>query len=359
MNTNSDQSATSSPPSPLLTHSLPTHDSSVPSVLRAWCVLVVQSFQRHWRVRQMGWISLGLLGLVVFWVTLITERDGWNLANQRARRASGSYRQESERLLPTHRYRIAAGDEPTARQLWPHEVPNPLNPTEDSLRSLILSVPHAAITSEKFLRDWGFMTYSRWVVHLVFMGFVLPLFTLSYASGAFGSDRESRSLVWLMTRPIPRSGIYLAKFVGTLPWCLAFGLGGFAAVCLAGGSLGRESLARYWPAVAMATIAFASLFHLVGAIFRRPVVVGLVYVFFFEAVVAALPGSLKLLSLTFYARSLMYNEAATAGYPVEMLPAMTQAVSNETAWAVLAAATVGITLAGMWLFARSEYRDDV
>jgi hypothetical protein len=123
--------------------------------------------------------------------------------------------------------------------------------------------------------------------------------------------------------------------------------------------LGREALARYWPAAAMATLAFAALFHLVGAVFRRPVVVGLVYVFFFEAVVAALPGSLKLLSLTFYARSLMYNEAAGAGYPVEMLPSMAAAVSSQTAWWVLSAATVGITALGMWLFARAEYRDDL
>jgi hypothetical protein len=136
-------------------------------------------------------------------------------------------------------------------------------------------------------------------------------------------------------------------------------MGGFLAVCLAGGPLGREALVRYWPAATMATLAFASLFHLVGAVFRRPVVVGLIYVFFFEAVVAALPGSLKLLSLTFYARSLMYNEAAAADYPVEMLPAMTAAVSSATAWAVLVSATVALTLLGMWLFARSEYRDDV
>jgi hypothetical protein len=306
----------------------------------------------------MGWVSLGLLGIVVFWVALVTERGGWNLADQRARRSFGSYRQESERLLPTNRYR-ALGDEAKSKQLRPYEVPNPFNPTEDALRSLLLSVPHAVMTSERFLHEWGFMTYSRWVIHLVFFGFVLPLFTLSYASGAFGTDRESRSLVWLMTRPIPRGGIYLAKFVGTLPWCLAFGMGGFAAVCLAGGPLGREALARYWPAALMATLAFAALFHLVGAIFRRPVVVGLVYVFFFEAVVAALPGSLKLLSLTFYSRSLMYNEAAAADYPVEMLPAMTTAVSSQTAWAVLAVATLGITVLGMWLFARSEYRDDV
>ena len=125
----------------------------------------------------------------------------------------------------------------------------------------------------------------------LFVGFVLPLFTLSYASGAFGTDRESRSLVWLMTRPIPRGGIYLAKFLGTLPWCVAFGLGGFVAVCMAGGAPGREALALYWPAAAVGTVAFASLFHLVGALFRRPIVIGLVYVFFFETVVAALPGS--------------------------------------------------------------------
>lgn len=343
-------------------------DTNRQSALRAWCVLVGHSFGRHWRVRQMGWISLGLLALVVVWVALITERGAWNLADQRARRAAGSNRDEAERLRPGNRY-LAFGNvilpqpdalkEARGDRLQPHEIPNPLNPTEDAFRSLVLAVPRAVVQSPKFLHDWGFMTYSRWVIHLIFLGFVLPLFTLTYASGAFGTDRETRSLMWLMTRPIPRSGIYLAKLVGTLPWCLMFGAGGFVLVCCAGGPHGREALVRYWPAALMATVAFAALFHLIGALFRRPVVVGLVYVFFFEAVIAALPGSLKLLSLTFHARSLMYNEAAGAGYPVELLPAMSAAVTSTTAWWVLGSATVGITLLGMWLFARSEYRDDV
>ena len=187
---------------------------------------------------------------------------------------------------------------------------------------------------------------------------MLPLFTLSYGTAAFGTDRESRSLVWLMTRPIPRSGIYLAKFFGALPWCLLFGLGGFVALCLAGGEYGSKALAMYWPAAAIGAVAFSALFHLIGAIFRRPVVVGLVYVFFFEALVGSLPGSLKLLSLTFYARSLMYNAAEAAGYPAGMLE-VSQAVSSTTAWAVLVFATIAFTCVGMWLFARSEYRDDV
>lgn len=381
-----------------------TPHSTAPSAARAFAVLVVQSFQRHWRVRQMGLISAGLLAVVVIWVAFATRSGAWDATQLRARRTVTTMNgprptvaREAERQSRDARYRqldlelqAAFADaknptEPPASELAPHEVPNPLNPTEDSLRSLLLSVPRAAVRSpadikyevppetpgappvtktryepNRFLQSWGFMNFSRYVILLVFMGFVLPLFTLSYASGAFGTDRETRSLVWLMTRPIPRSGIYLAKFLGTLPWCVAFGLGGFALICVAGGEIGRAAFARYWPAAAVGTVAFAALFHLVGAIFRRPVVVGLVYVFFFETVIAILPGSLKLLSLTFYTRSLMYNEAVAAGHPGEMLPAITgQAVTSETAWVVLAAAPVVITLLGMYLFSRSEYRDDV
>lgn len=340
--------------------------NGAPSVVRAWLVLVAQSFERHWRVRQMGLIAAALLGLVVTWVAFATERGAWDATALRARRTvttligpRPTVADEAARQSRDARYAVLVGGERINEQPW-HEIPNPLNPTEDALATLILSVPQAALASEPFLRSWGFMNYSRYVILLVFMGFVLPLFTLSYASGAFGTDRETRTLVWLMTRPVPRSGIYLAKLLGTLPWCVAFGTGGFALVCLAGGAPGRAAFALYWPAVAAATVAFAALFHLVGALVRRPVVVGLVYVFFFETVVAALPGSLKLLSLTFYARSLMYNEAVAAGHPGEMLPAITaQAVSSGTAWAVLGAAPVAITLLGMWLFSRSEYRDDV
>jgi hypothetical protein len=125
-----------------------------------------------------------------------------------------------------------------------------------------------------------------------------------------------------------------------------------------GGEQGRTALRLYWPAAVAGTVAFAALFHLVGAVFRRPVVVGLVYIFFFEALVANLPGSLKLLSLTFYTRCLMYNEASAAGYPVDMLE-VAGAVSDTTAWAVLLIAAVGLTGLGMWLFGRGEHRDDV
>lgn len=335
--------------------SLVTH----PSLLTAFGVLVAQSFQRHWRVRQMGWVAFGLLGLVTAVIGVVTAAPaGWDLPGRRVPRTRITHTQYAEQLLPSHRYfmRDYRDDKARPLQLW--EMPTPLSPTRDALQNLILSIPHVVLSSQKFLQEWGYMLFSRWVVLRVYLGFVLPLFILAYASAAFGTERESRSLVWLMTRPIPRWAIYLAKFLGTLPWCLLFGLGGFTVLCLAGGEYGRRALSHYWPAAAAGTVALAALFHLIGAVFRRPVVVGVVYVFFFELLVGLLPGSLKLLSLTFYARSLVYNSAMANGYPAEMLE-LQQPVSSTTAWAVLTAATVGLLGFGMWLFSRSEYRDDM
>jgi ABC-type transport system involved in multi-copper enzyme maturation permease subunit len=346
----------SNPDAPSASHVHPVHAS--PSAFRAFGVLIVQSFQRLWRVRQMGWVSLALLTLVLTWVGIVSSGPtGWELANRRYGRTGLTFREYAEKDLPQYRYDLARYDAKSQYPIAAYEIPIPFDPNRNGIQSLILSVPYAILNSDPLMKSWGFMRFTLWVVSVTYFGFVLPLFTLSYATAAFGTDRESRSLVWLMTRPIPHSAIYLAKFLGALPWCTLFGFGGFAALCMAGGDLGRRAFALYWPAALAATVAFSSLFHLIGAIFKRPVVVGLVYVFFFEALVGALPGSLKLLSLTFYARSLMYNAAASGGYPVEMLD-VPQAVSPTTAWSTLIVAVLFLTGLGMWLFSRLEYRDD-
>ena len=340
--------------------------NSPPPVIRfsvglAFWVLIVQSFQRHWRVRQMGWVALGLLSVIVIWDAAVTlSPAGWGLDNRRVRRTQVTYREYGEELRPSSRYEaLLRPPEPfPKRPMLVNETPAPLEPLRDSLTSLVLSIPHAVMQSERFLADWSFTNFARWVVLSAYLGFVLPMFTLAYASGAIGSERESRSLIWLMTRPMPRSSIYLAKLFGTLPWCLLFSVGGFGALCLAGGEQGRVAFRLFWPAALAGTIAFSALFHLIGAIFRRPVIVGLVYVFFFEFLVAALPGSLKMLSLTFYTRCLMYNEAVAVGYPGAMLD-VPAPVTSTTAWAMLTVVPLVLTLLGSWLFARFEYRDDV
>ena len=290
---------------------------------RGWLALWRVTLRRQLRGTASLVLGLGLLAVVLLVVGLVTARFGWDRTAQRLARDD-----------PRSAAILAGG--PGAVQLEQSERYREL------LRE---STPDAV--------------FSRWVVFLFYLGLLLPLWTLGLAVGGVGAEREGRTLVWLVSRPMPRGAIYLGKFLGVLPWCLALSLGGLALIGLAGGEVGQAALARYWRAALLGTVAFAALFHLIGAVFRRPAIVGLVYSFFFETILNELPvpGTLKRLSVTHYTRCLMYARAERDGIPTESA-ALLVPVGETTAWCVLVGLAAGLTGLGMWLFARTEPRDD-
>jgi ABC-type transport system involved in multi-copper enzyme maturation permease subunit len=295
-----------------------------PSPVRAWLFLVGFAFRRQARVRQMVGIAVGLLMICLLLVMAFTVSAGWDRFEWRV-----------NRIKPYTVEHVAGG------------MARPAIDQSEYMDRIRQETRPLAV-------------FSRWVVFLLFLGFLMPLFSLSFGTAALGQEREGRSLVWLMTRPLPRSAIYLAKFLGVLPWCLALTIGGFAALCLAGGETGHRAFALYAPGVFAGTLAFTALFHLFGALFPRPAIVALVYAFFFETMLSELPipGTLKRLSINYYTRCLLYSAADTEGVPTET-SSLFVPVSPQTAWIVLIAATVGITAIGMWLFGRTEHRDDM
>ena len=58
--------------------------ATFPSAPRAWLALVALGLRRQARMRQMVWIALGLLALVVGIVAFSTATNGWSTANRRA-----------------------------------------------------------------------------------------------------------------------------------------------------------------------------------------------------------------------------------------------------------------------------------
>lgn len=292
--------------------------------LSAWLFLVAFAFKRQARIRQMVGIAIGILAVCFLLVLAFTVSSGWD-----------RYEWRINRLKPYTVEHVGGG---TA-----HFV---VDQSERMERIRQETQPLAV--------------FSRWVVFLMFLGFLMPLFTLSFGTSAMGQERESRSFVWLMSRPMPRSGIYLAKFFGMLPWCLVLTVGGFGLLCLAGGEIGRLAFTLYAPGICAGTIAFAALFHLFGSLFQRPSIVALIYAFFFETMLSELPipGTLKRLSINYYTRCLLYSAAEKEDVPTES-SSLFVPVSPTTAWIVLIAASVGITAIGMWLFSRREHRDDL
>jgi ABC-type transport system involved in multi-copper enzyme maturation permease subunit len=221
---------------------------------------------------------------------------------------------------------------------------------------MAITTPFRAMMNDaEYLNDWAFLNFSRWVVFTMHLGFLMPLFTLAFASAGFGQERESRTMLWLLTRPLPPWAIYLGKYLGSLPWCILGSMGGFLVLCLVGGSQGWRAFLVFWPGILAGTLGLSALFHWLGAVVRRPAIVGLVYIFFFETVVANLPGSLKQLSLNYYTRSILYQEAtqSLASVRPEQLEVY-QPVTPETAWLTILLVMLGLTLLGMFAFRRQE-----
>ena len=314
--------------------------SSNPSVIRAFFALTWLTIRRQWRVKSLGWATFGLIAITTLAVGLISNgRNGWRFETRWSNRYQTLYQNYPEQL--------------DRLQMLP--LPGPGNGIEVA----VMSSFRAMLNDQQFLSDYAFLNFSRWVVFALYLGFLLPLINLAFASQAIGGEREGRTLIWLLTRPQPRWAIYVAKFFGVLPWCVLVSVAGLAAVCLVGGAVGREAFQIFVPSVIVGSIAFAALFHFLGAIMSRPAVIGLAYIFFFETLVANLPGSLKQLSLNYYIRSTLFD-AASQRISTLIPEALDVYAPAEpmSAWMTLIVASVAVTVIGAILFGRAESKEE-
>src|SRR5437868_3271229 len=105
-----------------------------------------------------------------------------------------------------------------------------------SLMALALFCLLALVVSLESLlgRGWDVAGFANTIILGVYLGFLLPIFCLCFGTNALGGDWEERSLVWLLTRPLPRPMIYAAKFVAVLPWTFALTVGGLFILGLMG-----------------------------------------------------------------------------------------------------------------------------
>jgi ABC-2 type transport system permease protein len=282
----------------------------------------------------MVWIAIGLMTFAASLVAINTAAGRWGMHNRRYPGRNGF----------TFVEWIDRGEIATS-------ISHP-NATGQAVSNAVFGSARALLNESPFL------VFSRELVFSIFLSFLLPMWSLSFATEALGGDREHNSLVWLLTRPMSRPAIYLAKFVALLPWSIGLNVGGFAVLCLAGGQPGALALRLFWPAVLWTTLAFTALFYLMGAYFQRPAVIAIVYSFFLETLLGNMPGYLKRVSIGFYARCMMFEAAQNHGVQPEK-PSVFLPVDGTTAMLVLAGLTVGLLVVGSLLFSRSQYHEIV
>lgn len=184
----------------------------------------------------------------------------------------------------------------------------------------------------------------------VLLAVLLPITAVVFGTTAFGGEVDDGTLLYLIAKPVQRWRIVLVKFLValavtllvtgvaiTLPW-----------LALRNEELTARFLFAFLAAGATSALIYCGLFTLFGLVTRRGLIAGLLYVVFFENVMARSFAGIQ----SFSARALSVAVAQYASDGLIQWPA--DPVSRATVWTMgTVILAVGLGLA-MWKLSRYE-----
>jgi ABC-2 type transport system permease protein len=168
------------------------------------------------------------------------------------------------------------------------------------------------------------------------MAALVPLFGLIVGTGVVGPEIDDGSIVYLLSKPIPRPEIALSKLVVAVTATIAFAAVPtlVATLVLSGTELGLA--AGFGVAALVAGVAYSAIFVLLAIVTKHAVVFGLVYALLWEGLVGGFVPGARTLSVQQWAISI--------GEAVSMPGAIDAHVGLGTAAVLL----VVVTLAATW-----------
>ena len=194
------------------------------------------------------------------------------------------------------------------------------------------------------------------MIWLLYLRFIVPVLGMFYGTSLIADEVDDKTITYLFVRPIPRGAVlvgkYLAYFVCTALLILpSVVLVYFLVVPIGGGSLGGTFPAFLTDLgmLAAGIASYGALFAWVGARLKRPLVIGLVFVFGWEPGVLLFPGYLKRATIAYYLQGLVPH-AMPQDSAVSVL---LQAFQEMPPVALSLAALGGVTLIGVYLAARA------
>lgn len=195
-----------------------------------------------------------------------------------------------------------------------------------------------------------------------------PLTALLYATGIVQDEVEEQTLTYLLLRPLPRWGLYIAKLLATV--CTTVLLIACATAALYffiyanTPELWREVLPVRLPRLigimALAQVAYCVLFGLLGLLTRRSLIAGVVYIVLIEGFLASLDFILRSLTVVYYVRilslrwldlpaDLLQRFRSDWSIDLDLVPTASECVARSVLFGLLGAA-----LTALW-FARREF----
>ncbi len=148
------------------------------------------------------------------------------------------------------------------------------------------------------------------MIWMLFLRFIVPVLGVFYGTALMADEVEDKTITYLFTRPIPRGAVLVGKYLAYLACTMLVVLPSvmivyFLLVPFTELPATFGNLLVDMGLLGLGLAVYGGVFAFVGAFFKRPLVIGLVFVFGWEQVVLALPGYLKQFTIAYYLQGLV------------------------------------------------------
>jgi ABC-2 type transport system permease protein len=164
-----------------------------------------------------------------------------------------------------------------------------------------------------------------------YLRFSVPVLGVFYGTALIADEVEDKTITYLFTRPIPRGAVLLGKYLAYLACTVFVVLPSTLIVWLLvipiGGALGQNfiDVVKDLGLIAVGLAVYGSLFACIGAWFKRPLLMGLIFVFGWEQAAMVIPGYLKRFTVAYYLQGLVPQ-----AMPSDSVISVFQALFRET-----------------------------
>jgi ABC-type transport system involved in multi-copper enzyme maturation permease subunit len=149
------------------------------------------------------------------------------------------------------------------------------------------------------------------MIWVFYLRFTVPILGVFYGTSLMADEIEDKTITYLFTRPIRRGAVLLGKYLAYLACTIFVVLPSVMLVYLLvvpmRGTLGGSfiDLVKDLLLLTLGLASYGALFAFVGAKFKRPLMIGLIFIFGWEQAALAFPGYLKRFTVAYYLQGLV------------------------------------------------------
>jgi ABC-2 type transport system permease protein len=149
------------------------------------------------------------------------------------------------------------------------------------------------------------------MIWIFYLRFIVPVLGVFYGTSLIADEIEDKTITYLFTRPISKGSVLLGKYLAYLVCTVFVVLPSVVLVYLLivpmQGSLGGSflDLLKDLVLLALGLAVYGAVFAFIGGKFKRPLLIGLIFIFGWEQAALVFPGYLKYYTVAFYVQALV------------------------------------------------------